>query len=334
MDDFPSAQSSALSRTVRRWRDISAGAGPYPDVSAAAEDVVELLSQLAPRADLWFVTGNRGDMSQARQSLLAWSGPWAAAGQWPQDALLRVLISGSGRIEVPATVSDERPLSGRQHLSYVASPILDETGVVRGMVCGVAQTVDDPDELQRWRPAVSTAARMLATLMGSPVVAAVGEWDRETGLRNADGFDEILRAESNRCRLFGSKAALVVVDVRGSAGLVNREGLSPWKAIAALVSDVCHDCDVPARIGATRFAVLTVETDLRGATALAVRLRRRLREAGITASIGVAARRVGEDLGETMRRAGERPSLHTHRLRRTTHHVSRRDSGRRPGGAS
>lgn len=47
MDDSPSAQSSALSRTVRRWRDISAGAGPYPDVSAAAEDVVELLSQLA-----------------------------------------------------------------------------------------------------------------------------------------------------------------------------------------------------------------------------------------------------------------------------------------------
>ncbi len=161
--------------------------------------------------------------------------------------------------------------------------------------------------------------------------------DPATGLRNGHGLATARQAEQERCGLFGNKAALILIDVRPSAPALVRPATAPprrpragpaqstdtcdandlvlrttWTRVAEILTAACHGCDVVARLDAARFVVLAVESDLRAATALGHLLRRELWTAGLHASIGIAARRVGETMEDTLQRAALDPVLHTH----------------------
>lgn len=356
----PDSTDASQSNVLRSWRDAAPGAGPYRTVADAARGVVDLLAQLGPHIDLWLVTAVPADQHRDHHVVAAWTGRWPERShevlEWSPAFLDHLLAEGS-RTPDHVLEGTTRPSAPQDHgpsrpllmpASYVASPVLDNDGRVLGAVCGITVNHRDPDELHTLRPAVSTAARMLATLLAghadpddsAPAAAVAIERDPITGLRNQAGFAAILKAEQERCRVYGSKASIVVIDLDDNAprpstepaaltSAVTSRPVEPtqtsdppassaiWAQVADMLLANCHDCDVAARLSDQRFAILAVETDLLGATALGTRLRRLLRAAGIHATVGVAGRRVGEDLTDTLRRAAIDRLGHAYRRPRT-----------------
>jgi hypothetical protein len=72
---------------------------------------------------------------------------------------------------------------------------------------------------------------------------------------------------------------------------------------ARVLGQVCRPGDAVARIGGDEPAVLAMECDVVSARPLTARLRQALPSAAVTASLGSAARRLGEDLTSTVKRA-------------------------------
>src|SRR5690606_7552296 len=114
--DFPQEFGSASHR-LRSWRD--AAAGPYPDAATAAEDVVRLLSRLAPSTDLWLVTATEGRRFSGRQSLLARLRPPTSSLCGDQEAFIRLMLTGSGTASPRALMPADHPDLGRPAVSYV-----------------------------------------------------------------------------------------------------------------------------------------------------------------------------------------------------------------------
>ena len=72
---------------------------------------------------------------------------------------------------------------------------------------------------------------------------------------------------------------------------------------ADVLTGVAQPGDVTARTDPTELALLAVGADALASRALQVRLRRAVRNERLTASVGVATRRGGEDLTDTWLRA-------------------------------
>jgi diguanylate cyclase (GGDEF)-like protein len=100
-----------------------------------------------------------------------------------------------------------------------------------------------------------------------------------------------------------------VLDVDNLKAIKDRSGQAAGDALLCQCSDLlmasCQPGDVTARVDVDEFTILSIETDVVGARALVARLRRQLRIAHVAAAVGVATRRLGEDLGETWKRADE-----------------------------
>jgi diguanylate cyclase (GGDEF)-like protein len=128
--------------------------------------------------------------------------------------------------------------------------------------------------------------------------------DELTGLANTRAFWSILAREAERSRRFGSPLGLVMLDIDDFKQVNDHHGHQQGDEVLAHVArvlrDFSRDIDAPARYGGEEMAVILPETDLRGASQLAERVREAVASmqvpgAGgggslrVTASFGVAA---------------------------------------------
>jgi diguanylate cyclase (GGDEF)-like protein len=102
--------------------------------------------------------------------------------------------------------------------------------------------------------------------------------DRLTGLLNRVAFEELLDAELTRSRRMSRPLSVIVGDVDGLREINARRGHHSGDMVLQLVARDMQKwkrrMDSAARIGGEEFALLLPETDERGATLLAERLRR------------------------------------------------------------
>lgn len=312
------------------------GAGPFGGFAPAAAAAVNQLDRQLSGMDLWLVTC----VAQDRQLVIARAGGWAdlaPAGtefSWQASFCIRML---AGAPQVAANVS-ELPVYRKAAIgplakvrAYLGVPLMIGDNELFGTLCAVAGA-PRPESLADSMPTVSLLARMLSTILAgeratrdrsSEAAQAYGlaERDPVTGLRNRRGFQVMLNLEEGRARRFGTRSSVLVLHVDDLETVTERlsrlAGQAVLRRCAALLTEVAGLGDVPARVEGGEFAVLAVQTDPVGARALAVRLRRRLRTAQLRASVGVATRRVGEDLTQTWQRANQasrvdqRRHLHT-----------------------
>lgn len=291
---------------------------PSPDTDDPGEDQV-VLAAAGPLADR-VAAGARLPWSQSLcRRMVAGEGPWFAPdlARVPAYAALQPTISALGL--------------GELH-SYLGSPLRRPDGSVVGTVCAYGrQVVDTPD------PAAFEHVHLVASLLSAVLAseARVAERDRDveranelavhdalTGLLNRRGWDRALGREQERVGRYGSAASILLVGLDGLAATNDRHGHPQGDLLLRRAAEVlareCRPSDVVARLGGDTFAVLAVEADILAARALAARLARALRSAAVPAGIGVAARRVGEDLHGATARAdaamtGERRRRRSHR---------------------
>jgi diguanylate cyclase (GGDEF)-like protein len=140
--------------------------------------------------------------------------------------------------------------------------------------------------------------------------ATLAGTDPLTGVPNRRPFLQRLRAATEQAR--GSSPAVVcLVDLDGFKGVNDREGHAAGDAVlqavtAALAYSV-RETDTVARLGGDEFAVLAEVSPSMPAEVLAERLRDAVaaagRASGVTASVGLAQVRAGDDVHDLLYRA-------------------------------
>ncbi|MEO5711772.1 MAG: GGDEF domain-containing protein [Nocardioidaceae bacterium] len=201
--------------------------------------------------------------------------------------------------------------------AYAGVPLRWPDGTIFGTVCGyglsVAETLDETAQRH-----LELLGELLALVLGAhergfqraqelEAARALAETDSLTALANRRGWESAVAREQDRVLRYGGPISVLAIDLDDLKVMNDRDGHArgdaELKALSEVLREICRSADVPARIGGDEFAVLAVEADVVAAKALATRLRLQLQRRRVRASVGVATRRTGEDLTNTIQRA-------------------------------
>lgn len=302
-----------------RWHDA---VGPWHGFPLAADAAVRHLHE-RHGLDLWLVTHVSGD----DQVVVAAAGPWVALARpaavfpWATSFCRQMVARGGSVVEPDVRTSAHASLAVgdlSRVQAYVGVPLVGDDGQLFGSLCGYhGAPLASADGITA---SVELLGRVLSTVLRGEQVAlqrsedaatayALAERDRLTGLRNRRGWEASLDSEQSRVRRYGYAVSLLALDiddlkVRNDTG-GHAAGDAALVACARALQETSRPGDVAARVGGDEFGLLGVECDARCAQALAVRLRVRMRSAGLSVSVGRATRRLDEDLSSTWRRADE-----------------------------
>jgi len=154
---------------------------------------------------------------------------------------------------------------------------------------------------------------LVALMFAGPLLRMLGDFrrvasqattDALTGIANRRSFDEELALEWRRAHRIGDSFALVLLDLDDFKKVNDTHGHPAGDAVLRTIGEVLgsgvRQIDLAARYGGEEFVVLVPESDLKGATQLAKRLRLAVSKARtelpdgrllkVTASFGVAAK--------------------------------------------
>jgi two-component system cell cycle response regulator len=125
--------------------------------------------------------------------------------------------------------------------------------------------------------------------------------DRMTGLYSHHFFEKALAEEMERARRYKTIFSLVILDIDHFKAVNDTHGHLQGdriiKGISKILSQSIRQVDLPARYGGEEFAVILPGVDVKGASVVAERLRKRIGESrfpcdgftiGVTISLGVA----------------------------------------------
>lgn len=188
--------------------------------------------------------------------------------------------------------------------AYVGAPLYLADGDLFGALCAIAPELPGGD-LQAELPFVELCARLLASLLELELraqhatrradrIEAESKLDPLTGLYNRRGWEKLLEREEARCHRYGNSGAVVTIDLDDLKRINDADGHAAGDrligAAARCLSQVVRSADVVARLGGDEFGVLLVEARVQDAERLVERLRARLAQEHISASVGFAVR--------------------------------------------
>lgn len=235
----------------------------------------------------------------------------ALAAAWADDVVVDL---AAGHVELLGQV-DVPPLSGIRPF-----PLWSDEGLF-GTLCALPRHEGEDDALRRSEPMVRLTVELLTSVLGLDLdrsrlqrrlddAESAALSDALTGLGNRRAFDRALEREQARCARFGHPAGVVVLDVDGLKRVNDTWGHQAGDeligATAAAIRSTLRASDQAFRTGGDEFALLLPEIDEDGLGTLCDRLAERLSDAGVSASIGAAARRAEGDLRAVAREADAR----------------------------
>lgn len=292
---------------------------------SAASDVVSHLAGLAPQS-LWVLSRIDG----AHLSVVAAAGqhsertPVGFTTPWLGSFALH-LVAGNGPAVAPdVTLAPSYAAVGHGERAWVrafaGAPVLRAEDDVFGVLCGMSGVVGGAG-LGAGAAMLPLFGRLLSALVTAldgtvpdaqalRSVRLLASSDGLTGLLNRRGWDAALLREARRSRRQGrdgGHAGVLVVDLDGlteaNDTLGHEHGDRLLRDTAHVLSHACRPTDEVARCGGDEFAVLAHIIDDETLDVLAGRIDGRLRDAGIAASMGVAAAAAGETPQDTWGRA-------------------------------
>lgn len=260
------------------------------------------------------------------------------------DSFCSEMVKGNGPCIAPDSSQIEAYAAapiGRQVpiRAYVGVPLLREDGTLFGTLCGIDPEVQ-PDTLADDQPLIELLASLLSTLLNTELRAQSAEraneqleqeaqTDAQTGLANRGAWNRLVALEEDRCRRYGHRAAIFMIDLDGLKHTNDTMGHAAGDDLiiraAQALREAARTGDVVARIGGDEFGLLAIECDTQGADALLARIRESLTAHAVEASVGVALRDHGRDLESATKLADER--MYADKKRR---HKSRETKSTRP----
>lgn len=136
--------------------------------------------------------------------------------------------------------------------------------------------------------------------------------DRLTGLYNRLKLDEDIAYAIKRKTRMKSEFSVIMLDIDNFKHINDTFGhlIGDWvlRALAALLTEAIRDCDIIGRWGGEEFLIICSDTDLKGSSNLAEKLRRRIERARfpevgfITSSFGVTHHKPDENADSVIAR--------------------------------
>lgn len=188
--------------------------------------------------------------------------------------------------------------------AYVGVPIRRQDGSLFGTLCAI-DPQPQSDSIRNDQPLLELLADLLGSLLNTELAAtdnrrraehaeAEAASDGLTSLYNRRGWDQLMEREEERCRRYGNPACVISIDLDDLKRINDTQGHAAGDRLlqnaAQVLRAVARNHDVIARLGGDEFAILAVECDPASAEALVARLKLKLQESGIHASIGHANR--------------------------------------------
>ena len=191
-----------------------------------------------------------------------------------------------------------------------ASPLRDESGVIRGAIESVRDVTERKQAQESLRHAYdgleSQVAQRTAELeVANEALTRMTLVDGLTGIANRRWFDDVLEREWRRAARNGVALGLIMLDIDFFKSYNDAYGHLAGddclrRVAGALAAAVRRPGDLAARYGGEEFAVVLPQTDAVGALAVAEELRERIEALGIvhvpssvsdhvTVSLGVAS---------------------------------------------
>ncbi|MGJ7441956.1 GGDEF domain-containing protein [Aquipuribacter sp. MA13-6] len=287
----------------------------------AARIAVAHLHEVHPLA-LWLVTEVDGGHQRVVTSAGPWSGRFPTGATLPWLGSLALAMAAGGPTTAPDISRVPRYLTATTEpragvRGYVGVPVagscLDGGDDLLACLSGVSDVHDDPTitaaasdavVLGRLLSVVADAGRAADRHDDALTEAARHSWtDALTGLGNRRAWDDALAVATRR----SGRSGVIAVDLDGLKHLNDTHGHAVGdtrlqQAAHALVAG-CRPDDVIARPGGDEFTVLAVDVGLNDLLHLGDRLRLHLQHSDVPASLGLAHRRLGEDLADTWTRA-------------------------------
>ncbi|TBW56621.1 diguanylate cyclase [Marinobacter halodurans] len=161
-----------------------------------------------------------------------------------------------------------RPITGTAPYMYqnlTISPLTSTDGEVR-MVCLMVYDVTD------------VAAGNMALEQANEQLLRLSETDRLTGLLNRGTWENLLKADYERCRRYGSDSVLVMFDIDHFKAVNDTHGHVAGDDVIRRTSEVLlsnlRHADLAGRYGGEEFAIVLPETTVSGAVAMCERIRK------------------------------------------------------------
>lgn len=311
----------------------SADVGASAEFQAVARTVVEDLAARRPEIT-WAVTTVVGDAHTVLEiedpnygvppgTVLSWS-----------DSFCSRMVEGGPRI---APDLDAIPLYADVALRdavplgcYIGVPIALGTETLYGTLCGLApEAATSPDSLLAEADLFDSYGRILSAAVTLEaergrvarrleIAEQAARRDALTGLGNRRAWDRALQIEETRSARYGHGAGVIVLDLDGLKVVNDRDGHEAGDHLlcttARVLESVVRDTDAVFRTGGDEFAVLLVELDC-DIDQIRRRIVTALERAGISASIGSAARDARTALGEAATLADARMYEAKHGIR-------------------
>ena len=287
---------------------------PTHDFSSAGQAVIRFLYERLG-FNLWMVTRTEEDAWIVLQTEdHGYNVKPPAVFRWA-DSFCSQMVAGRGpriapsSMRVPAYAA--APIGRQMKIeSYIGVPINNADGSLFGTLCAI-HPAPQPEEITRELPLIELLASMLSGILAAELRAVENERQVEraqseaetdflTKLYNRRGFDRLLDVEEGRCVRYGHHASLIAVDLDGLKMVNDMQGHVAGDELirraATALRQAARESDVVARIGGDEFVILAVQSEESTANVLVERIRDRLADVNVEASIGMASRSPALDL--------------------------------------
>jgi diguanylate cyclase (GGDEF)-like protein len=274
---------------------------PFTDVEEAVGATFAVLRELTGLPS-WYLVSSRGI-----PAVLQADGPVNVGDVWPWVDV----VDPRGLGPEPVVRHGGGPAG-----VIVVAVVRDGDGAPYAALCGVGTRRPSAGALA----ALGHHARLVASLLESggrtARSAADALLDPLTHLANRRAWQRLLEREEVRCRRQEHPVGVLVIDIDGLTAVNRADGFAAGDDLLVRAATVLlrssRGTDVVARLSGDRFAILASGATEGQMSALGTRLRLRLADARVPASVGWASRRGHRDLEETWN-AADRDMLRSKR---------------------
>jgi diguanylate cyclase (GGDEF)-like protein len=188
--------------------------------------------------------------------------------------------------------------------AYAGTPIVEPSGSVFGVLCGIDPVAKHQDEaLSHVAPLLTLLGELLSMMLAADremdraaqallQATLAAETDMLTGLHNRRAWDRILVEEEERFRRFADPTVAVVLDLDLLKAVNDSQGHAAGDRYIQLAGSALRRAvegrGVVARLGGDEFAVLLRDCDEVDASPVVDRMYEALADAGVAGSIGWA----------------------------------------------
>lgn len=275
--------------------------------------VTELLGVLHQRIgfDLWMLTRTQGDdwiILYAEDN--GYAIPQKSVFSWG-DTFCVQMCSGRGPSISPnvsdvdvytsALIGEQLPIG-----AYAGVPIFTGNEKLFGTLCAIHPT-PLPESIRDYLPLLTVISKLLGTAIDAQIEADVHARRAEkleallfqdglTNLFNRRGWDKFIASEENRCARLGKAACVIIVDLDNLKQINDTQGhligdAYICRAARAIEDALAIEDAYVARIGGDEFAIVCSECNSEVGKELAQKIRGKLHQYSVKASVGIASRR-------------------------------------------